>query len=177
MTDAIEHVDLETRAKHLAGRDKWCVSTGEPGRGEEPGRGGDICFTLSGGVEILRFASEGSVYVRGKQVDDNRAIYDAFKAWLAQAWPPVYEVCGYEERHVLSHYSAPGAEQFQRDCREAARALITPEELQENRPPRPPDVAEWLCQHKGYVEIAAERPCICFVRDRLTPEALEKAPK
>ena len=32
--------------------------------------------------EVLRFNEDGKVFVRGELVDDNKAIYEAFKEWL-----------------------------------------------------------------------------------------------
>jgi hypothetical protein len=38
-----------------------------------------------GGKEAMVFCPSGEVFVRGEKVDSNRAVYDAFRAWLSTA--------------------------------------------------------------------------------------------
>ena len=57
------------------------LTTGK-GFGQAPA--GDFYFQV-GGVTILKLGGDGTVTVRGEVVDSNRAIYDAFKAWLESA--------------------------------------------------------------------------------------------
>lgn len=52
---------------------------------QNPNREGGIVFRLADGAEALRFNPDGSVFVRGEQVDDNRAIYEEFEAWLSKS--------------------------------------------------------------------------------------------
>jgi hypothetical protein len=47
---------------------------------------GDIRFVIAGGQEMMRLCGDGKVIVRGEQVDDNRAAYDAFMAWIADTF-------------------------------------------------------------------------------------------
>ena len=37
------------------------------------------------GVEFIRAEESGKIYVRGELVDDNQAVYEAFKKWLEMA--------------------------------------------------------------------------------------------
>ena len=42
----------------------------------------NLVFALCGGEEVLKFCSDGKVYVRGELVDDNIKIYNSFREWF-----------------------------------------------------------------------------------------------
>lgn len=44
----------------------------------------DIIFTADGN-EMMRFESDGKVYIRGELVDDNLEVYKAFAEWFSKA--------------------------------------------------------------------------------------------
>lgn len=50
---------------------------------------GSIVFRVPGDdgslLEVMRFNPLGDVWVRGEKVDDNKQVYDHFRAWLATA--------------------------------------------------------------------------------------------
>ena len=50
-----------------------------------PGKPGDIIFRLGDTTEVMRFNGDGTVFVRGEQVDSNREVYMAFRWWLSNA--------------------------------------------------------------------------------------------
>lgn len=38
-----------------------------------------------GDKEMMRFEPDGRIFVRGEQVDDNKAVYEEFLRWLQRA--------------------------------------------------------------------------------------------
>jgi len=49
--------------------------------------GRDGVSLVVGTDEMIRFDTNGEVYVRGQLVDDNKEVYQAFKDWLAASAP------------------------------------------------------------------------------------------
>lgn len=47
----------------------------------------DFIFRLSSGTEFIRICDDGRCFVRGELVEENKAIWQAFKEWLAGARP------------------------------------------------------------------------------------------
>lgn len=73
----------EKREGNRGGDVRLVPGSGEPGgKGVSPGPDGHIIFLGAGGEEMLRLGTDGA-WVRGEQVDDNRAVYDEFCRWLA----------------------------------------------------------------------------------------------
>lgn len=55
-----------------------------------PGKGfnapdGDIFFYRADGSIAMHFRADGKVFIRGEEVDDNKAIYQEFLTWLRHA--------------------------------------------------------------------------------------------
>ncbi len=87
-----------TTACRDGGRVTFTAFRASTGLGGWPGgRAGPMIFALAQpavadgshlpDTEVLRFEPDGSVYVRGEQVDSNMTVYANFRAWLEQANP------------------------------------------------------------------------------------------
>jgi len=54
------------------------------GKGAQGGKDGTFFFRLGGSLdkEVMRIEPDGSFYVHGRKVTDDRLVYLAFKGWL-----------------------------------------------------------------------------------------------
>ncbi len=46
---------------------------------------GSICFRLNGDCDVLRLDSNGDIYVKGRLVENDKAVVDAFREWTEAA--------------------------------------------------------------------------------------------
>jgi hypothetical protein len=61
------------------------IQAGMGGAARDWSYGGSFIFKMGDGKEMLRFEPDGTVLVRGVQVDEDRKIYEAFREWFQHA--------------------------------------------------------------------------------------------
>lgn len=54
-------------------------------RGDDLGADGSIIFETPKRQEMIRLDGDGCIYIRGNKTDDDREVYDLFRAWMKHA--------------------------------------------------------------------------------------------